>query len=437
MSDGNEFRLKIEAYTPETMPMERLAGYLAEFARMLGESASVHFVRLEPGSTSIVHRIDTEAIPKVKNRTSAVRRGLGPRDSVRAYRRINKMLIEDNGSAVWREEKTEADIIVFPGKAAAEELITGITQTGSIDGEVVRVGGLQSLVPIMLRSENQELSGCWADRTVAKALAGHLFEPVRLFGTGRWNRNDEGTWKLDFFRVASFGALREVSLSGALNELRTIPMEWDEHAFEELTSMRGAQLVVFDATMLMLLIRPESARPKNPDTGASLEYVQERIAYFVQRHEKAKTRIGIPTPALSEVLVRSGSAAVQIVTKIKELAIFEILPFDELSAIEVALMTRVAIESGDKKAGSDETWNKIKYDRRRWIEKHRPQNQHTGVRPDGFAITAGKAQGELRLASPTDQPDEPALDEPALDEVEEARDAEPAAAFIEKNEDTP
>jgi len=43
-----------------------------------------------------------------------------------------------------------------------------------------------------------------------------------------------------------------------------------------------------------------------------------------------------------------------------------------------------------------------------------------------------KAQGELRLASPTDQPDEP-----ALDEVEEARDAEPAAAFIEKNEDTP
>ena len=48
-----------------------------------------------------------------------------------------------------------------------------------------------------------------------------------------------------------------------------------------------------------------------------------------------------------------------------------------------------------------------------------------------------KAQGELRLASPTDQPDEPALDEPALDEVEEARDAEPAAAFIEKNEDTP
>ena len=59
MSDSDEFRLKIEAYTPDTMPMERLAEYLAELALMLGERTFVHFVRLEAGSTSIVHRIPT------------------------------------------------------------------------------------------------------------------------------------------------------------------------------------------------------------------------------------------------------------------------------------------------------------------------------------------------------------------------------------------
>ena len=216
MSGAEEFRLKIEAFTPETMPMQRLAEYLAQFALMLGESTSVHFVRLESGSTSVIHRIESEAVPKVKARTASVRRGVGPRDTVRAYRRINKMLRDDNGSAVWKEERTESQIIVFPGKEDAEEVITGISQRGSIDGEIVRVGGLQNLVPIMLKCEHDELSGCWTNKDLAKALGCRLFEPVRLFGTGRWNRNDDGKWKLDLFRVESFVPLRNVPLSGAL-----------------------------------------------------------------------------------------------------------------------------------------------------------------------------------------------------------------------------
>jgi hypothetical protein len=223
------------------MPMERLAEYLAELAQMLGESTSVHFVRLEPGSTSVIHRIEREAVPKIKTRTASVRRGIGPRDSVRAYRKINRMLREDNGSAVWKEEKTEAEIIVFPGKEDAEEQVTGISQRGSIDGVVARIGGLQKVVPIMLICEEQELSGCWANRTVAKALGRRLFDPVRLFGTGRWNRNDEGKWKIDIFRVEGFAPLRDVPLSKALNEIRAIPTEWDSASFEELSAIRGGQ----------------------------------------------------------------------------------------------------------------------------------------------------------------------------------------------------
>ena len=242
MVDGDEFRLKIEAYNPDTMPMERLAEYLGEFAKMLGEGPAVHFVRLEAGSTSVIHRIQREAIPKVKDRTAAVRRGLGPRDSVRAYQKINRMLRADNGTAVWREEKSEAEIVVFPGKEDAEELVTGISQRGSLDGEVVRIGGLQNLVPIMLKCEQEELSGCWANKIVAKALGRRLFEPVRLFGTGRWNRNDEGKWKLDIFRVDSFQPLRDVALSTALNELRSIANEWSSNSFDELSVIRSGHV---------------------------------------------------------------------------------------------------------------------------------------------------------------------------------------------------
>lgn len=240
MSDAEEFRLTIEAYEPETMPMQRLAEYLAQLALMLGESTSVHFVRLEGGSTSVIHRIEREAIPKVKARTISVRRGVGPRDSVRAYRKINRMLRDDNGSAVWKEEKTEAEIIVFPGKDDAEEAINGISQRGSIDGELVRVGGLQNVVPIMLKCEHDELSGCWANKTIAKALGRKLFEPVRLFGTGRWNRNDEGKWKLGVFRVESFVSLRDLPLSAALNEIRALQIDWDDASYDELKAIRGS-----------------------------------------------------------------------------------------------------------------------------------------------------------------------------------------------------
>jgi hypothetical protein len=106
-------------------------------------------------------------------------------------------------------------------------------------------------------------------------------------------------------------------------------------------------MVVFDATMLMLLIRPESGRPIDSATGKPIDHVSERIAHFVEQRDKAKTRIGVPTPALSEVLVRSGASAVKVVEKIKEFAVFEILPFDELGAIELAIMTRNAIDAGD------------------------------------------------------------------------------------------
>jgi hypothetical protein len=112
-------------------------------------------------------------------------------------------------------------------------VVNGISQRGSIDGEVVRVGGLQNAVPIMLRCEHDELSVCWANKIIAKAIGRRLFEPVRLFGTGRWNRNAEGTWKLDIFRVESFIPLRDVPLSGALNEIRAIQTDWSIQSFEE------------------------------------------------------------------------------------------------------------------------------------------------------------------------------------------------------------
>jgi hypothetical protein len=67
-------------------------------------------------------------------------------------------------------------------------------------------------------------------------------------------------------------------------------------------------IVAFDATALMLLMRPDARAPTDPETGKQVEGAADRIAHLVEMLEKARAEIVIPTPALSEILVRAGDA---------------------------------------------------------------------------------------------------------------------------------
>ena len=73
-----EYRFEIDAYTPETIPLSRLSQYLGDLARIMGESANVHLVRIEKGSTAPIIRVDWEAEPKVRERLRAVKFNEGP-----------------------------------------------------------------------------------------------------------------------------------------------------------------------------------------------------------------------------------------------------------------------------------------------------------------------------------------------------------------------
>jgi len=122
-------------------------------------------------------------------------------------------------------------------------------------------------------------------------------------------------------------------------------------------------MVIFDATALLLLVAPQATTPKD-SKGRLIRFAKERIDGEVKSLAKAKVKIIIPTPALSEAFVRAGaSAANAYLATIRKSGHFNIASFDERAAIEVALMTQAAIKKGSKKGGSDETWAKIKYDR--------------------------------------------------------------------------
>lgn len=235
---AGEYRLKIDAFTPDTMPMARLAEYMQELAQMLGEPNAVHFRKLERGSTVLVQRIDTEAIPKVRARVTDVRRGEAPRDALRSYATINKYLRDDNAVAALREGRKGAVVIRFPGREEAEEKFPSVRQHGAIDGRVIRVGGSDASQPIWLEAEGKQISGCFTTHTIAKQLAQKLYEPVRLFGRGRWSRDSDGVWSLMEFKIENFEPLEEASLTDALNALRAIPTEWTDESYAELDAFR-------------------------------------------------------------------------------------------------------------------------------------------------------------------------------------------------------
>ena len=123
-------------------------------------------------------------------------------------------------------------------------------------------------------------------------------------------------------------------------------------------------MVVFDATILMLLFRPDVPARVTDSKGKPIDYVRERVTYLVKTLEGIKSRIVIPTPVLSEILVRTTAQETQIILEeINRVQVFRIEPFDSRAAIEVAVMTRGALAVGNKKVGLDAPWAKVKFDR--------------------------------------------------------------------------
>ncbi len=156
--------------------------------------------------------------------------------------------------------------------------------------------------------------------------------------------------------------------------------------------------------MLLLLLQPGAGVPPGPD-GKPITSPKERVAYLIQMLEESGDRVMIPTPVLSEVLVRAPDGTQsKIVEELARQTVFRIEPFDVRAAIEVAQMSRADLDSGKRsRRGSSETVAKIKYDRQivamaKVAQASRIYSDDTGLR--ATAKRAGIAVvglGELTL----------------------------------------
>jgi len=223
-----EYRFEIDAFTPETIPLSRLSQYLGDLARMMGEEASVHLARVSKGSTVPIIRVDWEAEPKVRERLRAVKINEGPSEPRRAFKEINRRLVEDNAVGVLIDPHATT-LMRFPGRDAANQVEFGpIIQNDVFQGIPIRIGGESDPVPIHLEDgESKHIIS--APRRIAKEIAPHLFTAVvRIQGRARWIRNRIGEWEMLSFYAQSFEILPEGSVRSNIDTLRAIASKWKE-----------------------------------------------------------------------------------------------------------------------------------------------------------------------------------------------------------------
>lgn len=244
-SEGEKkLTLYIDAYSPATIPMARLARYMQAFAAMLGNEHGVHFSRLKPGSTQLVARIDREEIPKVDDQLDRVRRKEANQEAVRAWEEIDRLLADDNAAGyVYEGENQTAQIIDFPGIKRPKPVKYGpFTQNGTLDGVLVSVSGTDHTIHVQLQNGSLKYTNIDTDRETARRLAQHFFEPVRLHGIGRWMREEDGAWVLKRFKVHGFDALQNLELADVVEKLRSVEgSKWSEmeDPREALGELRG------------------------------------------------------------------------------------------------------------------------------------------------------------------------------------------------------
>ena len=221
------YTLCIKAFTPETIPMARLAQYMQHFATLLSHKDAVHFWDLKSGSTQLAVIVDHQAAEQVACRLALVKSGEGSPDATKAQARIDRLLAEDKATGIlYKGESTGAQIIAFPGVTKSKATPYGsFKQEGSLDGILISVGGADETAHLQLQNDEIKYTNIVVDRDTASSIAKHLYKPLRIFGTGTWFRDQEGGWVLKKFRVNQsdgYKALIDDDLINVIEQLRAI-----------------------------------------------------------------------------------------------------------------------------------------------------------------------------------------------------------------------
>ncbi len=244
MTKDTKRRFKIDVYTPETLPMERLAEYMLQFAKLLGEPDHVHFIDVERGSAVLLARIEEVAAPLVERRLADASRGQGDPEALKAHQALDDMLANDNAvGQVLDESGTE--VIAFQGRNRPKPLEYGpFRENGVLEGVIIKVGGVGERPPVWLQDNQQVYKRCNARRSVARELGKHLYGSlIRVSGSGNWMRLASGGWLMRSFDIKDFEILDDAPLADVIKRLHGVEgADWGDNPLADLAHLRSGEV---------------------------------------------------------------------------------------------------------------------------------------------------------------------------------------------------
>lgn len=117
-------------------------------------------------------------------------------------------------------------------------------------------------------------------------------------------------------------------------------------------------MIIFDASYLIPYLHPDPEPPKDR-ADKPVEKFRERISQLIAELNAGGQIIGVPTPALAEILVRAGKGKFRYLQTIGDAYRFEVLPFDQRAAIDAGEL--IALIKKEVRQPLT-TWAKIKFD---------------------------------------------------------------------------
>lgn len=216
------------AYSPDSIPLERLGEYLEALGEFLGDTANVHFGGLEHGSTVVRAIVEEVAAQKVDRRVRRFAAGDASPKARKAFAKLDNLLFEDNATGSLQSDGANVIRVDFEGKDRPDAITYGpIRQLGTLDGVVHRVEGSDKTVHIGI-SDGPRTYALEAPASMGHELA-QLFRngTYRFRGEGTWLRKGTGEWELRRFKLDSVEKLDDRAIPDLIEDLRKIgPGDW-------------------------------------------------------------------------------------------------------------------------------------------------------------------------------------------------------------------
>lgn len=231
-----EYELKIKDLNPSTTPMARLALYMAELSKLMGEKDHVHFDSVQEGSLRLLSKVDQTAGANVAKRLTNTNLTHETRS---AFSAIQRLLGEDKTTA----ELLAAGVSVLKISGKTEIKPTPLPKEMiTLRGELIKIGGSDDTIPFTLIEQRtgEKINGNVLGKDMAKDLAMHLFNQIEVVGVGNWLHDQErDEWKLEGYHVTSFTVLKSVPALQAIEALYSQSNPNAENPLHILHEIRG------------------------------------------------------------------------------------------------------------------------------------------------------------------------------------------------------